>query len=922
MYSGRYPDVGNLPKRVEIAPGFDSSDDPDDWPWLDISADLHEGDPIELSRGCADEDSQTSSELRLTLDNLSGRYTADNPESDLWPQLDTPEPIPLRFSINTGDGAGWREWLVGMVTSLDNEWVGGVHRVLTHVEVVGILTTLGQSEAITPAFERAILGEPTLAYLYTMVGGAYDQAGVAAQAGAPSTFPLESTGRLEFDSVDGPAGATPKLPEYATSDNGAVAYTLPANTGTDEWSIEFATRMMIDSDGAATFTAYIDLMKLTLIFELSRYKDPGSGATETFIRWGSGPRGLSSGYVVPYNLGESPNVADGLWHLVRITSRNTGGDVYFDFSIDETIELTVPWDPEDPENTLVALMPKSSGREVGGGQSVSAGYFAIYDEPDVSTLLNAMRGFPGELAHERMERVCSENGIAFSCDGSTSEAVGAQPHGNLVAVLRDCEAADRGILDDSSGGITYLTREELYGVDVGMVIDGARCEIPLSFRPVRNESKRITRMTVSDNDGSSATYVAPSASGRFFDGSAQINVSEPSRLLPLAQYHVAVGTSSGYRYPQLPIAFLTAPNLIDSWTSMQLGSRIEVRNPPSQHAKGSLFQQVRGVREVFRGRRWDAEINTVSTRPYEVMVRGNQGDRRDAYASVLAAPLAAAALGDAETIYVTTWDGAFWTMDNGHLPVDANLDGERVTVTAIEVPIYDAFTRTVASGWGSPPAGDAWAANGIASASLSVNGTTGIMLVAAGGTDHCLTTTLAELTTPDHDVEASTCWAALPASNTVRSGLIMRFASTADFIRTEIRLTSAGAMTLAIVATAAGVPATIAEETIPGTYVGSDTIFMRASAYGSRLRAKAWFQADTQPAVWLVDATDASVPNGTSVGLYAGNDQPATTTPTEYDNFVVNSPQVLSVKRACDRVVRAHAVGSNMALWRPLVRGL
>src|SRR5574342_660513 len=107
-----YPKNG-LDVRIEAAPGADLSTHPDNYPWLDVTPDWRASDPITLKAGGDDEQSETSSGIELSLNNrrskvtgtgagVEGRYTSDNPMSDLWPNFG--ENCPVRVSRDAGSG--------------------------------------------------------------------------------------------------------------------------------------------------------------------------------------------------------------------------------------------------------------------------------------------------------------------------------------------------------------------------------------------------------------------------------------------------------------------------------------------------------------------------------------------------------------------------------------------------------------------------------------------------------------------------------------------------------------------------------------------------------------------------------------------------------------------------------------------------
>lgn len=86
---------------IEIAFGADLTADPRTWSWADVSADLLAQD-ISINRGRADESSETQPmATSLTLDNISGDYTPDNPVGAYYPNVR--RGTPLRINIPGGE---------------------------------------------------------------------------------------------------------------------------------------------------------------------------------------------------------------------------------------------------------------------------------------------------------------------------------------------------------------------------------------------------------------------------------------------------------------------------------------------------------------------------------------------------------------------------------------------------------------------------------------------------------------------------------------------------------------------------------------------------------------------------------------------------------------------------------------------------
>jgi hypothetical protein len=299
----------------------------------------------------------------------------------------------------------------------------------------------------------------------------------------------------------------------------------------------------------------------------------------------------------------------------------------------------------------------------------------------------AGRGYTGEPAAERIARLCSEEGVPVAVTAGPSEPMGPQPAGALLALLRECEAADSGRLGEAGWGLSYRPRSTLYNQAVALTVDGARGEVADPFSPTKDLQRRRNEWKISRPNGSSAVYAdeADQQRGRL-DDSATLNVATDDVLVHHAQWRVGLGTVGGYRYPSLSTDLGRHPGLITAWQALQLGDRVQAVNLVRQHPLGVVDQLIEGRRQTVSGRTaWSVTLITSSARPYTVWVvegAGNLG-RLDASASTLAVAAAAGQPGDTAVLSIATTSGPLLTTSAGDLPIDCVLNGERVIVTAI-----------------------------------------------------------------------------------------------------------------------------------------------------------------------------------------------------------------------------------------------
>ncbi|MFD8700942.1 hypothetical protein [Kitasatospora purpeofusca] len=106
---------------------------------------------------------------------------------------------------------------------------------------------------------------------------------------------------------------------------------------------------------------------------------------------------------------------------------------------------------------------------------------------------------------------------------------------------------------------------------------------------------------------------------------------------------------------------------------------------------------------------------------------------------------------------------------------------------------------------------------------------------------------------------------------------------------------------------------------VPGVYYR-----IRFQAQGAVLRAKAWLATDIETPEWQVTATESSI---SASGLLGVRSIAAATNTNvgpsvSYDNLRVVNPQVFTVTRSVNSVVKAHPAGADVRLANPWIIAL
>lgn len=678
-----YADGDPLGLRLRIAPGADLTADPSTYSWTEITSDLQLREAIAMTRGTADEQGQTNSSADLVLRNPDGRYTPDNPESDLWPNFDLNCPIDL--AVNLGDGGGWRTRAVQYLSDISPVWPDMTpHGAEVVIATGGLFRRMGQGKRKLSAMRRAIEPDAPIAWWPLDDGSQSTAASSGLEGGASMTV---ASGAPGFGGIDGPIGSGGKAMLLMSTAGTALGTLSAAADGVSAtgWTVEAWVEAVLTPGALSADVRLVDWT--TSSSDVPRWRIGMSGpsgritlyavdaADSTLVFW-------TSGAANPH-----PTV-DGAWHHVRVSVEQDGSDVQVQMHVDGLLVVDDPWVGKTAgavrkiQAPYVTEVWTTTGFDSAGVASIS-----VYDTPTIDDHYAAGIGHLGEEAHTRIARICTENGFPSAVTASRSTAMGVQPIASVLEILRDCETTDHGVLDDSQGVVAYRALSELYNQTPEITLNGLSRELFGPFAPIRNDAKRLNTARATRPGGGSRPYTdaADVAKVGTYEGDVAVNVSSDDALTDHAAWRAAIGTTPGMRYPSLTLDLLVAPQLVVPAMGLQLGDAVTLANPPRQHAKGDIALQVRGWTETISGRRrgWQIVANAVRADPYNVFVvagTGNSG-RLDASSSTLTADVEVSA-----TSFQVSTTGTLLTTTTtfpGDFPLDVNIGGERMTVTAI-----------------------------------------------------------------------------------------------------------------------------------------------------------------------------------------------------------------------------------------------
>lgn len=324
---------------------------------------------------------------------------------------------------------------------------------------------------------------------------------------------------------------------------------------------------------------------------------------------------------------------------------------------------------------------------------ISIGHMSIVDFGDPGWLGwtdGANTGYTGEPAAQRIQRLCTEQGVPIRIIGDPldSELMGPQRPIAFLDLLEEAAEADGGRLGEDADtlGLSYRTRASLYNQTPALILDHARKHLVVPFDPVADDQRRRTHTTVTRPDGASATYVEPGfdpETHSIYDESLTVNVETDGQLPDQAAWRVHLGSAEDLRYESLSTDLARSTDLVPDWLDLTYGDLVRATNLPEGHPPGDIDQIADHLTEKFDSFHWIAKITGTPGNLWTVgVIEDDELGRADTAGSQLTG---------AETATDTSWSvttttGPVWIDSATYasmFPFNVIAGGEEVTVTAI-----------------------------------------------------------------------------------------------------------------------------------------------------------------------------------------------------------------------------------------------
>lgn len=690
---------------VEIAWGADLTDGEGiGWVWSEVTSDVRQEQRIGFSLGRNDEASASApARMTLTLDNSTAAYSL-GAHSPNWPNVR--RNVPVRVTVDLDDGSGWRVAFQGYATGFTPTWDVSTGRVpVVSLEAAGVLRRLLQG---TDPLRSALFRYLTLTVAPTDYWPLEEEktattAGSAA-GGTPGVFePIDSAGTLYGKvtwggDTDNPATsravqvsaggqvALPCRPDLY-SGYAAISWSMRYTSGSGAFTrFRFPGQTGVHHAGAYYGTWFDDG---TVEFVLD-FDDSGGFGGTSIINWSQG----------------DPTEWDDVWHHYLLEIEDIGGGTVLTFLARDGVLLAASTDAGTyvrPTVLEFASVPNPTGTE----DPVTVAHVAVFNSsPDAEPLAAAAAAHTGELVTDRLARLCSEEGVHLEVVGAGVDMMGAQLPVALVALLRECEDVDLGVLYDGVGpGLRYVCRATRENAAVAITLDAT--ELVQPFEPVDDDQRTQNRVTATGTSG--AKYTHEDVDGPMgtqvigvYDSSVDVNVANDLLVPDHAAWAVHLGTVEGYRYPSVTLDLRATPSLAAAVLALEPSSRLVVENVAatmSTMPDGDVGLLVEGMAVQLQPFGWQV---TLKCSPYGPWVVGELADITGDTGQELvrlrpeASTLNSATSAGATSLVVTTTDPApRWTQTADDYPLLLSVDGIQVRATACSGVLPGAQTFTI-----------------------------------------------------------------------------------------------------------------------------------------------------------------------------------------------------------------------------------
>jgi hypothetical protein len=641
--------------------------------WVDIDLDDLKDDGVEITRGAQNEGSVGApSRMTMSLKDPTGKWNPRHPSSQYYGLIGRGTPI--RVQVEMTAGATLDRWY-GQVVTWEPRWTTtGDEASRVDIEAAGTLRQIGQgSSPLRSVLFRACsdLGSDLVAY-WPMEDGAN-----ATQYAAAVPIPgnaIVITGTPDNANYSGFASSE----DLPTVESAMFTATVPTYTSGTGCQVRWVGMIPTATpNGAVVLRVYLagTLARVDVSYVTSN-SIKVEGFTTAGVSVGSNTyAGLSAtAYRFSLELATSGgNVAASIAVLAPLaTSALTGTGTLTAVALGAIKKVIV-----NPNQAALADLAF-------GHLTVESSNTTLFDVSG-----DPLAAYAGEAAEDRIERLCTENGLTYAAYSSTgSRLMGVQGTTDLLSLLRECEATDGGMLYEpkSTTDLSYRTLESLYS-QTAIALTYVENQF-LPFEPTEDDQALRNKVTVKRDGGASAiaedtTSPLATSSIGIYDEQVTLSLYADADAEQQANWRLHLGTVNEARWPRIGVdladtRILPRTTLRDTLLSIDLGSRISITGIPSWLPPFAVDQIVLGYTETITPLHYRLVFNCTPASAYRAGFYNASTDRYSGSGTVLNGAIATTT---ATSIPVTPPSGISWTHADGDYAILIN--GEKMTVTNV-----------------------------------------------------------------------------------------------------------------------------------------------------------------------------------------------------------------------------------------------
>jgi hypothetical protein len=253
--------------------------------------------------------------------------------------------------------------------------------------------------------------------------------------------------------------------------------------------------------------------------------------------------------------------------------------------------------------------------------------------------IGAMVAWDGEVTSERLYRLGVEELTPCLAASISEEQMGPQGQTPILDLMREAADADEGILHESRDwypAFRFRDRPSLYNQQPAMTLDYTGDDgLVTPLDPVDDDQAVRNDRTVQRTGGSStrrtldtgtlSTQVPPNGVGRYDDTQTR-SLYEDVQTGEHAGWLLHLGTWDETRYPVVRLNLAAAPHMIEAATSVDIGDRMDIANPPSWLPPDLIELMAQGYQETFDQFTWTIDYNCTPYGPWHVAVEASGSD--------------------------------------------------------------------------------------------------------------------------------------------------------------------------------------------------------------------------------------------------------------------------------------------------------